>query len=202
MLLVYPLGIPCLYFVLVWQARHKLNPDMLFVVTDVTCDGKLTSDCVHITDEMRHLARSITLIQGTASDVKKEAMKCHETEIAKQLSSRALSAREDSQRAIERRAGREAHRSSLVRIAVATRATKLRDRHIVPEKWEDYLPQEAAVVIHLQASSAVVEAELIRQYRDANPSVQLLSFLVGAYEVLSVCWSYARSSEPYPPPPG
>jgi hypothetical protein len=30
----------------------------------------------------------------------------------------------------------------------------------------------------------VVEAELVHQYRNANPSVQMLSFLVGAYEVL------------------
>ena len=184
MLLAYPVGIPCLYFVLVWKTRHALNPDALFVVVDVTCDGKLTTDAVPVTYEMRQLAKSVTLIHGAAADIREKAIACHENKIAEQTESR----REDSQSA-QLTASQEARRSSLlwessiVHDAVAARAAKMRDRHFVPDKWTDYLPEDAAVVDHLEASAAVIETELVRQYRNANPSAQLLSFLSGAYKV-------------------
>jgi len=183
MMLVYPVGIPCLYFVLVWRSRHKLDPDALFVASDVTCGGTLTTDSIVISEEMQQLAKSAILIHGAAADVEQRAVERHTEDLEKQNTTRARLTSEDSQRAIERRGGREMRRSSLVRAAVAARATKLRDQHFVPDKWEDYLQEEAAVVIHLKASAAVVEAELVHQYRGANPSVQVLSFLVGAYEV-------------------
>ena len=69
MLLVYPVGIPCLYFVLVWRSRHKLDPDALFVASDVSCGGRLTDDSVPVTVEMHQLAKSAVLIYGAAADV-------------------------------------------------------------------------------------------------------------------------------------
>ena len=188
MLLVYPAGIPCLYFVLVWRSRHKLDPDALFVAFDVACGGRLTDDSVPVTVEMHQLAKSVILIHGAAADVEQKAIERHTEALDKQNTARARLTSEDSQKAIEHRAGRKTRsRLSLVheasRAAVLDRATKMRDQHFVPDKWEDYLQEEAAVVIHLKASAAVVEAELVHQYRVANPSVQVLSFLVGAYEV-------------------
>ena len=183
MLLVYPVGIPCLYFVLTWRCRHKLDPDALFVASDVACGGRLTDDSVPVTEEIHQLAQSVVLIHGAAADVEQKAIERHTEALDKQNTARARLASEDSQRAVERRGGREAHRSSLFRATVVDRATKMRDQRFVPDKWEDYLQEEAAVVIHLKASAAVVEAELVHQYRGANPSVQVLSFLVGAYEV-------------------
>ena len=57
------------------------------------------------------------------------------------------------------------------------------------DRWENFLPEEAAVVIiQLEAPATVVEAELVHQYRDSNPSVQLLVFLVGAYESCFYFW--------------
>ena len=76
MLRVSPLGIPCSYFVLVWRSRHKLDPDPLFVASDVACDGRLTNDSVPITDEMRQLTTKIVLIHGTAADIVKKAIGC------------------------------------------------------------------------------------------------------------------------------
>ena len=183
MLLVYPAGIPCLFFVLVWRSRHKLDPDALFVASDVACGGRLTTDSTVISDEMRQLAKSAILIHGAAADVEQKAVERHTEDLEKQNTTRARLTSEDSQRAIEHLADRKARRSSLVRTAVAAHATKIRDGLFVPDNWEDYLQEEAAVVIHLKASAAVVEAELVHQYRGANPSVQVLSFLVGAYEV-------------------
>ena len=186
MLLVYPVGIPCLYFVLVWRSRHKLDPDALFVASDVSCGGRFTGDSVPVTVEMRQLAKSVILIHGAAADVEQEAVERHTEAQDKQNTTRARLASEDSQRAIEHRAGRKT-RSRLSLIHEASRAAVLDrvDRATkVPDKWEDYLQEEAAVVIHLKASAAVIEAELVHQYRNSNPSVQVLSFLVGAYEVL------------------
>ena len=171
MLLVYPVGIPCLYFVLVWRFRHKLDPDPLFVAFDVACGGWLTGDSVPITDEMQQLAKSVVLIHGAAADVKQKASERHAEALDKQNTARARRTSEGSQS------------SSLVSAAMVDRATEMRDQHFVPDKWEDYLQEEAAVVIHLKASAAVIEAELVHQYRNANPSDQVLSFLVGAYEV-------------------
>ena len=170
-LLIYPVGIPCLFFVLTWRSRHKLNPDALYVIADVTCAGALTDDSVPVTGEMQHLATSIVSIHGAAADVEQKAIERH--------ARAARLASEDSQRAIER----GVDRSSSVRESLADHATKMQDA--VPKKWEDYLPERAAVVIQLRASAAVTEAELIHQYRSANPSVQILSFLIGAYEVIA-----------------
>ena len=180
MLLVYPVGIPCLYFVLTWRCRHKLDPDALFVASDVACGGRLTDDSVPVTDEMHQLTMSVVLIHGAAADVEQKAIERHTEDLDKQNTTLA---RLTSEAAIEHRAGRKTRRSSSFRAAVAARATKMRNQYLVPDKWEDYLQEEAAVIIHLKASAAVVEAELVHQYRGANPSVQVLSFLVGAYEV-------------------
>ena len=193
MIMLYPVGIPCLYFVLTWNSRHPLNPDPLFVVADVACDGKLTKHNVPVHEEMRQLANSITMIHGVKADVRKKAIEFHATKVAEQDAARARVTSEDSQRAIDQRVSRQ--RSSLIREgpsvfreAVTNRATKLRDQHFVAENWEDYLPEEAAVVIQLEASVTIVEAELVHQYRNANPSVQLLAFLVGAYEPHFYFW--------------
>ena len=131
MLLVYPVGIPCLYFVLTWRCRHKLDPDALFVASDVSCGGRFTGDSVPVTVEMRQLAKSVILIHGAAADVEQEAVERHTEAQDKQNTTRARLASEDSQRAIERRAGRKSRRSSLVRAAVVDRATELRDQHFV-----------------------------------------------------------------------
>ena len=185
MLLVYPVGIPCLYFVLVWRSRHKLDPDALFVASDVSCGGRLTDDSVPVTDEMHQLANSAILIHGAAVDVEQKAVERHAEALDKQNTARARLTSEDSQRAIEHRAGRKT-RSRLSLVHEASRAAVLDrvDRATkVPDKWEDYLQEEAAVVIHLKASAAVIETELVHKYRDSNPSVEMFSFLVGAYEV-------------------
>ena len=145
--------------------------------------GRLTDDSVPVTAEMYQLAKSAILIHGAAADVEQKASERHTEDLDKQNTARARLTSEDSQRAIEHRAIRKVHRLWLVRAAVVDRATKMRDQCFVPNDWEDYLQEEAAVVIHLKASAAVVEAELVHQYRGANPSVQVLSFLVGAYEV-------------------
>ena len=171
MLLVYPVGIPCLFFVLTWRSRHKLNPDALYVIADVTCAGALTDDSVPVNVSMQHLATNIVSIHGAAADVEQKAIEGH--------ARAARLASEDSQRAIER----GVDSSSSVRESLADHANKMQDA--VPKNWEDYLPERAAVVIQLRASAAVAEAELIHQYRNANPSVQILSFLIGAYEVIA-----------------
>ena len=135
-LLIYPVGIPCLFFVLTWRSRHKLNPDALYVIADVTCAGALTDDSVPVTGEMQHLATSIVSIHGAAADVEQKAIERH--------ARAARLASEDSQRAIER----GVDRSSSVRESLANHATKMQDA--VPKKWEDYLPERAAVVIQLR----------------------------------------------------
>ena len=184
MLMIYPIGIPCLYFMLGWNSRHSLNPDPLFVAADIACGGKLTKHNVPVNEEMRQLAGSITMIHGAKTDVRKRAVEYHNTKLAEQ----ARLTNEDSQKTIDQRAGRKARRSSLVRGGMAARANKMRDRYFVPEQWEEYLPEEAAVVTQLEASATIVEAELVYQYRNANPSVQLLMFLVGAYEPHFYFW--------------
>ena len=197
MIMLYPVGIPCLYFVLTWNSRHALDPDPLFVVADVACDGKLTKHNVPIHKEMRHLANSITMIHGAKADVRKKAIEFHATKIAEQDAARARVTSDDSQGAIDQGVSRQRSSliregSSAIRDSVTSRATKLRtklrDQNFVAENWEDYLPEEAAVVIQLEASVTTVEAELVHQYRNANPSVQLLAFLVGAYEPHFFFW--------------
>ena len=197
MIMLYPVGIPCLYFVLTWNSRHALNPDPLFVVADVACDGKLTKHNVPIHKEMRQLANSITMIHGAKADVRKKAIEFHATKIAEQDAARARVTSDDSQGAIDQGVSRQRSSliregSSAIRDSVTSRATKLRtklrDQNFVAENWEDYLPEEAAVVIQLEASVTTVEAELVHQYRNANPSVQLLAFLVGAYEPHFFFW--------------
>ena len=167
----------------------------MYVIADITCGGALTDDTVPVTDEMQHLARSIVSIYGAAADVEQEAIECH--------ARAARLASEDTQRAIEHGVDSELRRSSSILTALADRATKMKDA--VPSSWEDFLPEQAAVVIQLRASAAVAEAELIQQYRNANPSVQVLSFLVGAYEVIAHQSLIVRSnlgpeSIPCPPP--
>ena len=193
MLIIYPIGIPCLYFVLTWISRHPLDPDPLFVVADVACGGKLNRHNVPVNEEMPQLANSITMIHGAKEDVRKRAIECHATKVAEQNAAHTRSTSEHLQRASDHRADRMARQSSRVRFAVMDRATKMRDHHLIPETWEDYLPKEAAVVIQLEASATIVEAELVHQYRNLNPSVQLLAFLVGAYEVLLLLLLYHRS---------
>jgi len=185
MLLVYPVGIPCLYFVLTWRSQHKLNPDALYIITDVTCVGALTEDSVPITAEMQHLATSIVSIHATAFDVETGAIERHAEALDKLTAARARPASEAPQGAVEHGVDRKLRRSRSVRDALADHATKMRDRHFVPDKWQEFLPEDSAVVIQLRASAAVAEAELIQQYRNANPAVQLLSFLIGAYEVIA-----------------
>ena len=180
-LLVYPIGIPCLYLVLAYNARRSLDPDPLFVVADVACDGKLTTHHICVNEEMRQLANSTTMIRGAAADVREKAIERHATKLAEQIEAHAPSVREDSHLD---RTGRKVRWSSLAHEA----STKVLD-HL--DRWENSKVlelEEAAVVIQLEASATVVEAELVRQYRDANPSVQLLVFLVGAYEPCFYFW--------------
>ena len=180
-LLVYPIGIPCLYLVLAYNARRSLDPDPLFVVADVACDGKLTRHHICVNEEMRQLANSTTMIRGAAADVREKAIERHATKLAEQIEAHAPSVREDSHLDCT---GRKVRWSSLAHEA----STKVLD-HL--DRWENSKvlePEEAAVVIQLEASATVVGAELVRQYRDANPSVQLLVFLVGAYEPCFYFW--------------
>ena len=129
MLLVYPVGIPCLYFVLVWRSRHKLDPDALFVASDVACGGRLTDDSVPVTVEMRQLAKSVILIHGAAADVEQKAVERHTEDLDKQNTARARLTSEDSQRAIEHRAGRK---TRAARRSFATAAGRSRDRDARP----------------------------------------------------------------------
>ena len=185
MLLVYPVGIPCMYLVLVWRSRDKLNPDAFFVASDIICNGALTDDSVPVTGEMRRLANIMVMIHGAAEDAEKHAIERHAEDLdnQKQSNARARAISEDSQRAIARRAGREINKMSIARESIASRVSMMHDRHLVPKNWQDYLPEEAAVVINLRETATVIESELVRQHRDANASVRILSFLVGAYEV-------------------
>lgn len=169
MVMVYPVGIPCMYLVLVYRNRHFLNPAPWFVIADVKTNGKLSEteySKTEITKEMKSLAEVVTKLHQDAADVRSRAKDTHKAIEAEVM---ALAGRNPS-----------ARRSSsfISKMTVG----------FVPKEWEAYLPNQAALATNLEASAAVVEKELVVLHREANPQVRLLDFLVRAYEPCFFFW--------------
>ena len=175
MVLVYPIGIPCVYLVLVYRDRHCLNPAPWFVIADVKNGGKFSeteNSKTEISKEMKSLAEIVTKLRQDAADVRSRAEHTH---IADKIGNAieaelALAGRNPSPRRSS---------SSFMRKAAEGSVAK---------NWEIYLPKEAALAENLETYATVVEKELVSQHREANPRVRLLGFLVRAYEPCFYFW--------------
>ena len=163
MILVYPVGIPALYFALVYLSREDVNPDPLRVLEDCV-EGMTGGDSkFELTDEIRALAFYGVELRRIAEDAKK-----YGEQLAKDINDKA---KEDAAAKGMKRQG-----------SMAKLGAYLNVDEVEELDWETAAPGFALAYNKIKLSLDVLDQEMCFRYRAANPDVKGLAFLYEAYE--------------------
>ena len=163
MILVYPVGIPALYFALVYLSREDVNPDPLRVLEDCI-EGMTGGDSkFELTDEIRALAFYGVELRRIAEDAKK-----YGEQLAKDINDKA---KEDAAAKGMKRQG-----------SMAKLGAYLNVDEVEELDWETAAPGFALAYNKIKLSLDVLDQEMCFRYRAANPDVKGLAFLYEAYE--------------------
>ena len=164
MVLVYPLGIPFMYFVLVHVSRHDVNPDPLEVLEDCITGMTGGKSRFELTDEIRALAYYSVELRRVAEEAKTNGQLVAD-DINKKLEEKM-------------EAKKRAQKGSRMGKASAF----LEMDEVEKVEWEAAAPGFALAYTNIQLSLEVLDRELCHRYRATNPDVKGLAFLYEAYE--------------------
>ena len=180
MILVFPIGIPLTYGILLWRHRKDLNPDPRQVA-----DALLASEVSDDDDQndLRVLARAANDAHQLVDVERKRGIEMH----AKARAEQQTKELDEKEQEVEYR--RRRPRLSAV-------ALKARTRQELSSTWQEAFPVHAAYVSALEHSASVLDSELVHLHRDKNTSVAFLSFLWGA---CARCVAVARAARAFSP---
>jgi len=184
--LIYPIGIPAMYFCLVYSARHVVNPDPVFVCADALLDDEKVSD-VDAPFHVRNLALTLSTMYRDVATLREKAETLHEAAKAGVTERTEKRARESARRLREASASGKPGALS-AKEKIQEKLFELKDKVQVPEAWEDFLPGYAAIVANYDSSIALMEQELVHMYRKDNKRAGMYKFLTDAYEPQYYYW--------------
>ena len=194
-------GIPLMYYVVVWRAKAVVNPETLFVVADCLLDGaEVSADEEHresacgveVTAEMHALARMSASLHYNCHRLRTQAELVHKNKLAELVVDRtileAMITDEEVAEQAKEAKQRQSKNARLLKVSAKRRFLLMKERIQVPSEWEEALPGYATVCNNLESSIAIVEAELVHLYREVDPHAQMYAFLIGAYEPQYYYW--------------
>ena len=209
MMLIYPIGIPLMYFVSTYRSKHLIDPDPLVVLSDVVIAVSPDEESVKfeegeerkagrdghldITDDsptstaLRHLTHQALRLIDAEQRLIAQAVEVHAERLAEQAKkdyqkSRAFAQRHGTDGATPlRRMSIKAHE----KLAIVKRQF---DEDRVADSWQEELPGYAAALDVIKEAEALIEGTLIEEYRASDARVSHLAFLFEAYEPR--CWYF------------
>ena len=180
MALVFALGIPCSFLVIVLAHRHRLNPEPLTLIAQTLRERSAGEQLP--TAEAKALAFVAATLLNASRQLKTQAMALHATALADQATKTQQDDMERQAAEEVRRAGRQRNWSwSAARVPSLRQALRVLHREIeVASEWTDFLPSHADAVKALGESLAIVQRNLAVHSRSSDPDIRDLGFLVDA----------------------
>ena len=165
-ILVFPIGIPLTYGVLLWRHRKDLNPDPRRVADELLASEASDDDDDDLKD-LRTLARAA-----------RDARQLVDAEQTRGIEMHAKARAEQQTKVLDEEEQERDYRRRWPRLSAV--ALKDRKRQELPSTWQGAFPTHAAHVSSLEQSASLLDSELVHLHRDQNARVAFLSFLWGA----------------------